>query len=126
MKVVDTKRCRECPVYRKKGFFRPERCAFPGIAVLDCCPRQWFGRPKVLKYDDAMAAEIVWMEWRATGAIVMMMPADVGGVLCGITPGETYAMADIAPRRCDGIEFRFWDGRPGEELRRETRWKGET
>lgn len=119
--VTDAAKCGGCPFYRR-GLLRRARCEFPGLPIPDSCPLTG-GGPKVLKYDAAMDAEVVWMEWRDSGLMVMIMPADVGGVKCGITAGETYVMSEIAPRKCDGYAFRFWDARPTEERRAAEPWK---
>lgn len=123
MRNVDTERCGECPFYRKKGLFRRERCDFPKVPVPRECPRIG-GGPRILRYDEALASGIVWIEWRQTGELEMMMLEYAGGVvLCGMTPKVTYDMDVSAPRERCGVLYRFWDRRPTEEQREAEMWE---
>ena len=121
MRIMDRERCGECPFYRPKRLLRREKCEFPGVPIPESCPRL-DGGAKVLSWDEAMAAEIVWLEWRQSGEIVMMMPSDIGGVDCGVTPGGTYLLEEVAPRDRDGALYRFWDRRPRDEEREVRKW----
>ena len=121
--AIDREKCGKCPFYRKRKFLIRERCDFPMEPVPRSCPIM--GGPAVLSWDDAMKSEIVWMERRDSGEITMLVPAEMGGVMCGITAGVTYNMGDIAPRRGDGIEYRFWDGRPTPEQMEAVSWNGD-
>lgn len=121
MTITDSAKCEKCPFYRPKRLLRREKCEFPGVPIPDTCPRLESGA-RVLSWDEAMAAEIVWLEWRQSGEIVMMMPSNIGGVACGVTPGTTYLLEEVAPRKRDGVLFRFWDRRPTDEQREMMGW----
>lgn len=75
-----------------------------------------------MSYEEAVDSGIAWIEWRMTGEVELLMLSDVGGVVCGMTPGITYLMDEVAPRDRDGVLYRFWDRRPSDEQREAETW----
>lgn len=121
MKRPDAAKCEPCPFYRRGWLFFKDRCEFPLDPVPESCPIM--REPRVMSWDEAMAAEAVWLELRGVPRIEMLVPVEIHGdvFLQGIH--DTHMAGEVAPRKRDGIDFRFWDGRPGEELRESVAWK---
>lgn len=119
---TDAKRCEKCPFFRKRRLLRRERCDFPGRPIPQSCPMLRDGA-KVLSYDEAMAAEVVWLEIRELDGGFTAMPVEAGGEMYLQGVKGTWRAEDIAPRRGDGRCTRFWDARPSEEQRKAAEWR---
>lgn len=109
--------CDKCPMYGR-GLLR-RGCRLDGGP--GACPLLDDG-PRVIPYDEAMAGEVCWIEWRQTGDVEMVMPMEITGEMYLQSVSEIHRASDVAPRKGDGRLFRFWDRRPTEEQREEEEW----
>ena len=113
-------RCETCPLLLP-NWRRKKSCALDGGP--DACPLLYDG-PKVLTWEEAMASEVIWIEGRADGSVIMVMPTEVPGqeemYMTGV--GGTWRADALMPRDMYGIALRAWDRRPTEEQRRMTKW----